>query len=158
MRKKRKAVKKSSFSNFYNDYEFELKLLLSFGLGTFLLLENFEIKLQLLHFFNFLVLVLQNFILAIIHPIRDAFQTMQTSDLVGILFILYGLFISYKKLKIRLIQRHIPNVNCIKCGESSLKRIHKNKRHSLIEAVFVVKVKNLMCKDCGFKSYQIIEH
>ena len=93
MPKERKAIPKSKRKLFYQEYNFEITVVVLITLGIFLLVEEMEIKYYLYEFIKVIFFTIGNFIKLIRDSSIFIIDKFEISDLVGISLILLAFFL-----------------------------------------------------------------
>ena len=154
MAQKRKAIGKRTQLSKFKEYKFEINVIILLGVGIFLLVEDFEIK----HFIAVRIRFILIFIADIIGIARDAIinniKLLEMSDLVGIIFITFAIFLIVNRWREKIINQFSVLIECPKCGEK-LHRIHKNNFQRFFGLLFFLNIKNYKCNSCAFKGFKL---
>ena len=154
MVKKRKAVSKKPSKSFFQEYNFEITVILLFGFGIFLLVEDLEIKQYIANVIRSvlfgIIKMFEIFRDKIIHKVKK----IEFSDIVGIAFILLALYLIINRWRERMILRYSSNLACPNCNKN-LHRIHKTTYQKLTSFVLFLKVKNYKCAICSYKTVKL---
>ena len=157
MVKKRKAISKETSKPFIEEYNFELTVILLFGLGIFLLVEDLEIKHYIAIFIRNIFFIFVNIIEFIRDHVIFIIKRLEVSDIVGIFFILLGLYLIVNRWRERMIVRHTLLLSCPDC-DKKLHRIHKNLNQKILSIIFFLKVKHYRCNTCSYKGFKLEKH
>ena len=141
MKQKRKGLIKPRHKSFHKEYSFEIKVILLFTLGIFLLVEDLEIKQYIFEairtiFFN-VGLGIKWFRDSILFLIKQ----FEVSDIVGISLILYVVYLVANRWRDRMIDRYTDLSSCPQCGSDEIQRIKKNWKHKIMGIIYSAKVK-----------------
>ena len=134
--------------SFFRKFRMEILALFLFGAGIFLLLERLEIK-QVLYGECI-------WLLSIFRDVASHFVSAATgikqSNIAGLILIALAVWVMGARFRFRMIQRH-PSLDadspCPNCGVD-LTRIHRTRRHRLLQRVFFVRITRCVCKKCEF--------
>ena len=88
MAKKRKGIAKSRHQPFLAEYSFEIKVVILFALGIFLLIEDLEIKNYIYTFIRFIMFTIGDIIIWLRNNTLFIIKQFEVSDLVGISLII----------------------------------------------------------------------
>ena len=154
MVKKRKTVSKKPSKSFFQEYNFEITVILLLGIGVFLLVEDLEIKHYIATFIRSLSFGIINVIEAFRDKIIHAVKKIEFSDFVGIAFILLALYLIINRWRERMILRYSSSLECPDC-DKKLHRIHKTTYQKLLSFMFFLKVKNYKCAICSYKTVRL---
>jgi len=154
MVRKRKAIVKPRHKPFLTEYNFEIRVIILFALGIFLIVEELEIKEYIFYFIRIVAKTISNVIASFINGILFLFNKIEGSDLVGITLILYVLYLIANRWRERMIERFSELKNCPSC-ESKLERIPRKWNHKLISFIYFTKIKNYRCKQCLFSAIKL---
>ena len=123
------------------EYWLELLVLISLGLGLFLIIEPFKIA-------RSLVDSIANYdrraasILARVYP---AFQQRISADMIGLTFLFIALLILYLRARKRFIKYNYLFISgCPRCG-SVIHRIHRTDLDLLFGQIFFLELKRYQC-------------
>ncbi len=150
MVKKRKAVSKKPSRSFFQEYNFEITVILLLGFGIFLLVEDLEIKHYIANFIRSILYGIINIFEIIRDKIIHTIKKIEFSDIVGIAFILLAFYLITNRWRERMILRYSSTLVCPKC-DKKLHRIHKTIYQKLLSFMFFLKVKNYKCAICSYK-------
>ena len=157
MKQKRKGLIKPRHNSFHKEYSFEIKVILLFTLGIFLLVEDLEIKQYIFEtirtIFFTTVLGMKWFRDSILFLIKQ----FEVSDIVGISLILYVVYLVANRWRDRMIERYMDLNSCPQCGSGEIQRIKKNLQHKIMGMVYFAKVKHYKCKQCEHKEIKLVK-
>lgn len=158
MAKKRKGIAKPRHQPFLVEYSFEIKVVILFALGIFLLVEELEIKEYILNFTTQIFFSIGSAIEWIRNSLIDLIKnrTIEGSDIVGYSLILYVIYLIAERWRERMIDRFSELSNCPKCG-GGLNRIPKSWQHKMMGFIYWAKVKHYHCKLCSYKGIKLIK-
>ena len=156
MPKARKGIPKPKRKLFYQEYNFEITVVVLIGLGVFLLVEDLEIKYFLYEFIKIIFFTIGNFIKLLRDTSIFIIDKFEISDLVGISLILLALFLIANRWRERMIERHSVLRNCPDCN-GDLQRIKRDFNQKMTGYVYFLTVKNYRCKSCNFKGFKLVK-
>ncbi len=156
MKQKRKGITKPRYKSLHKEYSFEIKVVILFTLGIFLLVENLEIKHYIYEFIRIILFSIGNGIKWFRDLIIFLIKQFEVSDIVGISLILYVMFLIANRWRERMIDRHSNLRNCNHCG-GDIQRIKKNWNHKAMSILYFVNVKHYKCKKCMQKEIELIK-
>ncbi len=157
MKRKRKKPDNQKKLSLFQEYNFEITVLLMFIFGIFLLVENMEISETLFKFFKSALFFFADFIKSIRDSLYNILRWLELSDLVGVILILFASYLVSIRLRIRLLARYPKIYECQYCDSSSkLKRIQKKLKHRIIHIVLRLRVYYYQCQDCYKKQLIIL--
>ena len=154
MAQKRKGVTKSRHQPFFLEYSFEIKVVILFALGIFLLVEELEIKNYIYSFIKLIFFSIGSGIEWFRDSLIFLIKKFEVSDIVGISLILYVIYLIADRWRERMIYRFSKLSNCPECG-GDLNRIRKNWNHKIMEFVYWSNVKHYHCKLCPYKGIKL---
>ena len=157
MKQKRKGLTRSRQNTFYKEYSFEIKVIILFTLGIFLLVEELEIKQYIFEFIRIILFTTGRAIEWSRDSIIFLIKQFEPSDIVGISLILYVFYLVANRWRNRMIDRYSDLAECPKCGSSEIHRIKKSWNHKVISILYFVNVKNYQCKKCSHKEMKLIK-
>ena len=152
--KKRKAVSKKPSKSFFQEYNFEITVILLLGFGIFLLVEDLEIKHYIATFIRSVLFGIINVFGVFRDKIIHTVKKIEFSDFVGIAFILLALYLITNRWRERMILRYSSALECPNC-DKKLHRIHKTTNQMLLSFMFFLKVKNYKCSICSYKTVRL---
>ena len=157
MKRKRKKSKNKNEISFFKEYNFEITVFAMFLLGIFLLVEKMEISQTLYKIIKASIFLFADFIKAIRNSIYDTLSWLELSDLVGVILILFALYLIALRIRFRLLT-HYPKVyECQNCdNQNKLKRIPKRLKHRIIHFALRLRVYYYQCNKCYKKQLIII--
>ena len=112
MAQKRKGITKQKYKSFISEYSFEIKVVILFALGIFLLIEDLEIKNYIYTFIRFIMFTIGDIIIWFRNYTLFIIKQFEVSDLVGISLIIYVLYLLSKCWRERMIERFSELKNC----------------------------------------------
>ena len=157
MKQKRKELVKPRHNVFYKEYSFEIKVVILFTLGIFLLVEELEIKQYIFEFIRILFFTIGNGIKWLRDLILFLIKQFEVSDIVGISLILYVVYLIANRWRDRMIERYTNLSSCPLCGSIELHRIRKNWNHKIMSIFYFVNVKHYECKKCSHKKIKLVK-
>ena len=157
MKQKRKELTKPRHNIFYEEYSFEIKVVILFTLGIFLLVEELEIKQYIFEFIRIIFFAIGNGIKWLRDFILFLIKQFEVSDIVGISLILYVIYLVANRWRDRMIERYLDLNSCPKCGTSEMHRIKKDWNHKLLSVLYFVNVKHYQCKKCSHKEIKLVK-
>ena len=157
MKQKRKGLIKPRHNSFHKEYSFEIKVVLLFTLGIFLLVEDLEIKQYMLEAIRTIFFTIGLGIKWFRDSILFLIKQFEVSDIVGISLILYVVYLVAHRWRDRMIDRYMDLHSCPQCGSNEIQRIKKNWKHQVMSIIYFVKVKHYQCKQCGHKEIKLVK-
>ncbi len=154
MAQKRKGITKQKHKPFISEYSFEIKVVILFALGIFLLIEDLEIKNYIYTFIRFIMFTIGDIIVWLRNNTLFIIKQFEVSDLVGISLIIYVLYLIAERWRERMIERFSELTNCPKCG-SDLNRIRKEFKHLVMSYIYFIQVKHYHCTSCSYKGIKL---
>ena len=156
MKRKRKKSNTKKEVSFFKEYNFELTVLGMFLLGVFLLVEKMEISQTLFKIIKATIFLFADFIKSIRDSIYNILSWLELSDLVGIILILFALYLIALRIRVRLQMLYPKVYKCQNCdNKNKLKRIPKRLKHRIIHFALRLRVYYYQCDDC-YKKQLII--
>ena len=155
MPKERKGIPKPKRKLFYQEYNFEITVVVLIALGIFLLIENMEIKHYLYVFIKIIFFTIGDFIKLLRDGSIYIINKFEISDLVGISLILLALFLIANRWRERMIERYPGIRNCPDCG-GNLQRIKREFNQKVIGFIYFLTVKNYHCDTCNYKGFKFV--
>jgi len=155
MPKARKGIPKPKRKLFYQEYNFEITVVLLIALGVFLLVEELEIKHYLYEFIKIIFFTIGNFIKLLRDGSIFIIDKFEISDLVGISLILLALFLIANRWRERMIERHSVLRNCPDCN-GDLQRIKRDFNQKVTGFIYFLTVKNYHCKSCNYTGFKLV--
>ena len=156
MPKERKGIPKPKRKLFYQEYNFEITVVVLIALGVFLLIEDLEIKHYLYEFIKVIFFTIGKFIKLLQNGSIFIIEKFEISDLVGISLILLALFLIANRWRERLIERHSILRICPDCN-GDLQRIKRDLNQKVTGLIYFLTVKNYHCKSCNFKGFKMVK-
>tara|TARA_B100001142_G_C14195825_1_gene601791 strand:- start:462 stop:935 length:474 start_codon:yes stop_codon:yes gene_type:complete len=157
MKQKRKELAKPRHNIFYKEYSFEIKVIILFTLGIFLLVEELEIKQYIFELIRIIFFTIGNGIKWLRDLILFLIKQFEVSDIVGISLILYVVYLIANRWRERMIDRYKDLSSCPQCGSLELHRIRKNWNHRVMSILYFVNVKHYECKKCAHKEMKLFK-
>ena len=154
MAQKRKGITKQKYKPFISEYSFEIKVVILFALGIFLLIEDLEIKNYIYTFIRFIMFTIGDIIIWLRNNTLFIIKQFEVSDLVGISLIIYVLYLIAERWRGRMVERFSKLTNCPKCG-SDLNRIRKEFKHLVMSYIYFIQVKHYHCTSCSYKGIKL---
>ena len=149
MKRKRKKPNQSKKITLFKEYSFEITVSLMVIFGVFLLVEKMEISQTLFYLGKSVLFFFADLIKATRDLIHNFLNDMEISDVVGVVLILFALYLILFRIRIRLLTSYPKITKCQYCNSSSnLKRIQKSFKHRIIHFVLRLRVYYYQCKDC----------
>ena len=155
MPKARKGIPKPKRKLFYQEYNFEITVVVLIALGVFLLVEEMEIKHYLYEFIKVIFFTIGNFIKLIRDSSIFIIDKFEISDLVGISLILLAFFLIANRWRERMIERYSVLNNCPNCN-GNLQRIKRDFNQKMTGIIYYLTVKNYRCKTCNYKGFKLV--
>mgnify|MGYP000579631486 CR=1 FL=1 len=157
MKQKRKGLTKPRHNTFYKEYSFEIKVIILFTLGIFLLVEELEIKQYIFEFIRIIFFTIGNGIKWLRDSLIFLIKQFEVSDIVGISLILYVFYLVANRWRDRMIDRYSDLDECPKCESSEIHRIKKSWNHKVMSIFYFVNVKHYECKKCLHKEMKLVK-
>ena len=157
MKQKRKGLIKPRHNSFHKEYSFEIRVVLLFALGIFLLVEDLEIKQYIFEIIRTIFFTIGLGIKWFRDSILFLIKQFEVSDIVGISLILYVVYLVANRWRDRMIDRYMDLHSCPQCGSDEIQRIKKNWKHQVMSIIYFVKVKHYQCKQCGHKEIKLVK-
>ena len=155
MPKERKGIPKPKRKLFYQEYNFEITVVVLIALGVFLLIEDLEIKHYLYEFIKVIFFTIGKFIKLLQNGSILIIKIFEISDLVGISLILFALFLIANRWRERMIERYSVLRNCPDCN-GDLQRIKRDFNQKMTGFLSFLTVKNYHCKSCNYKGFKLV--
>lgn len=157
MKQKRKGLIKPRHNSFHKEYSFEIKVILLFTLGIFLLVEDLEIKQYIFEAIRTIFFTIGLGIKWFRDSILFLIKQFEVSDIVGISLILYVVYLVANRWRDRMIDRYMDLNSCPKCGNDEIQRIKKAWKHKVMSIIYFAKVKHYQCKQCEHKEIKLVK-
>ena len=155
MPKTRKGIPKPKRKLFYQEYNFEITVVLLIALGVFLLIEEMEIKHYLYELIKVIFVTIGNFIKLLRDTSIYIIDKFEISDLVGISLILLAIFLIANRWRERMIERYSVLKNCPDCN-GDLQRIKRDFNQKMTGYIYFLTVKNYRCKSCNYNGFKLV--
>ena len=126
MKQKRKGIIKPRHNSFHKEYSFEIKVILLFTLGIFLLVEDLEIKQYIFETIRTIFFTIGLGIKWLRDSILFLIKQFEVSDIVGISLILYVVYSVANRWRDRMIERYMDLHSCPQCESDEIQRMRKN--------------------------------
>ena len=152
--RKRKRLNNNQ-NRFFQEYNFEILVLGLFIVGFFLLWEKWNIKSLVWGFTTSSVRSLLTIVRDISVSIGNIISGIETSDMIGIIFILIAIILVMNRARIRIIDSHPNLLSCPKC-EGGLHRTHRKTKHKIQGFILRCKIKRFKCRKCSFDVISMI--
>jgi len=157
MKRKRKKLNDKKGVSFFKEYNFEITVFAMFLLGVFLLVEKMEISQTLFRIIKATIFLFADFIKAVRNSIYNTLSWLEISDLVGVILILFALYLISLRIRVRLLMLYPKVDECQNCDNNNrLKRIPKRLKHRIIHFALRLRVYYYQCDDCYKKQLIII--
>ena len=157
MKRKRKKSNSKKEISFFKEYNFEITVFAMFVLGVFLLVEKMEISQTLFKFIKTTIFLFADLIKAIRNSIYDTLSWLELSDLVGVVLILFALYLIALRIRVRLLMLYPKIYECQYCdNKNKLKRIPKKLKHRIIHFALRLRVYYYQCDNCYKKQLIVI--
>ena len=157
MKRKRKKSNTKKEVSFFKEFNFEITVFAMFLLGIFLLVEKMEISQTLFKVIKAIIFLFADFIKAIRDSIYYTLSWLELSDLVGIILILFAVYLVALRIRVRLLMMYPKVYECQNCdNQNKLKRIPKRLKHRIIHFVLQLRVYYYQCDECYKKQLIII--
>ena len=158
MKRKRKKSNTNKEASFFKEYNFEITVFGMFLLGVFLLVEKMEISQTLFKIIKATIFLFADFIKSIRDSIYDILGWLELSDLVGVILILFALYLVALRIRVRLLMLYPKVYECQNCdNKNKLKRIPKRLKHRIIHFALRLRVYYYQCDACYKKQLIIIK-
>jgi len=149
-KRKRKKINNNK-NTFFQEYNFELLVLGLFGLGFFLLWEDWDIRKNAWIFITSTAQFFVTLLRDLSYNIGKIFKKYgKPSDIIGIVLILIAMILVLNRARIRIIRNHPDILVCPKC-DSSLYRAHREVKHKIQSFFLNCKIKRYKCRKCSFE-------
>ena len=155
MPKERKGIPKPKRKLFYQEYNFEITVVVLIALGVFLLIEDLEIKHYLYEFIKVIFFTIGRFIKLLRDGSNFIIDKFEVSDLVGISLILLALFLVANRWRERMIERYSVLRNCPDCN-GDLQRVKRDFNQKMTGFLYFLNVKNYHCKSCNYTGFKLV--
>ena len=150
----RKRKSKRHKISFLRHFSFEIIIAFLFLFGVFLLFEEMEIKTfvfrGILSFFQTFSHGFSDFLGAIL----GGLSVIETSDVVGTLFIIIAFILLIWRARQKAILRYSDLTVCPEC-RGELMHVHRNTLQRLTSTVLRLKIRRFKCKECTFDGIRI---
>jgi len=154
MERKRKRAEKNSREAFLQEYSFEVTVVIMFLLGIFLLVEKMEISETLFFISKTILFFFADAIKAFRDLLVNILGSVEVSDLVGLVLILFAIFLIAIRWRHRMLINYQKLTECPDC-DNKLKRVPKRIKHRFVGYIFRFRVYFYQCDNC-YKKYLTI--
>ena len=134
--------------SFFEEFRFEMTVFGLFASGVFLLLEKMEIKHTIWSGVKIGARFIADSLTGLLTGTVNIIKSVETSDLIGILLILFAGGMVMDRVRLRMIDRMSRPDVCPKCN-GQLHRIHRKLKHRLLEVPLGAQIKHYTCKKCS---------
>ena len=146
---KPKKSEESRRTNLLWEFRFEFLALILFGLGVFLLLEQFKIRVWLAQ----VAIAAFGSVKETVIWLVGATSVIEKSDIVGIVFVISAVLLIGFDIRSRVLRWHEgieAEPLCSKCGKQ-MSRTRSSKFQQLLAHVFRVRIKRFFCTKCAHR-------
>ena len=151
-KKSRKSSKTSRKNKFWKKYNFEIFVFGLIVIGTFLIIENFNIKESIINTYTLIYNYLINILLKLYLIFTTLLYNVENSDLLGLSLIIFAIFLILLRWRQRLLNEYSSYEVCRYCN-SRIHRIKRRKRIKIFAYIFRLKIKRYQCTDCNQVGY-----
>ena len=120
MKQKRKGIIKPRHNSFHKEYSFEIKVILLFTLGIFLLVEDLEIKQYIFEIIRTIFFTIGLGIEWFRDSILFLIKQFEVSDIVEISLILYVVNLVANRWRDKMIEHYMDLHSCLQCGSDEI--------------------------------------
>ena len=152
--KKKERSKKRKIISIVKKYNFEFLIVSLIFLGSFLLLEDFELKKFLKNFSIQIYESIKNIILLFLSSIFKYIIKIESSDIIGLILIFSAIILTFLRWRNNLIYQYSSSEFCFNC-KGKLQRIKRKIKIKVFAFLIRLKVKKYQCRDCKLHSYKI---
>ena len=152
--KKRERSKKKKILSIVKKYNFEFLISFLVLLGSFLLLEDFELKKFLKNFSIQIYEGIKFMIFLFLNSIFEYITKIESSDIIGLILIFSAIILMFLRWRNNLIYQYSSSEFCFNC-KGKLQRIKRRIKIKIFAFLIRLKVKKYQCKDCKLHSYKI---
>lgn len=152
--KKRERSKKRKIISIVKKYSFEFLITFLILLGSFLLLEDFELKKFLKDFSIEIYKSIKYIIFLFLNSIFEYLIKIESSDIIGLILIFSAITLIFLRWRNNLIYKYSSSEFCFNC-KGKLQRIKRKIKTRIFAFLIRLKVKKYQCKDCKLQSYKI---
>tara|TARA_A100001011_G_scaffold397505_1_gene498706 strand:+ start:74 stop:550 length:477 start_codon:yes stop_codon:yes gene_type:complete len=152
--KKRERSKKKKILSIVKKYNFEFLISFLVLLGSFLLLEDFELKKFLKNFSIQIYEGIKFMIFLFLNSIFEYITKIESSDIIGLILIFSAIILMFLRWRNNLIYQYSSSEFCFNC-KGKLQRIKRKVKIKIIASLIRLKIKKYQCRDCKLQSYKI---
>ena len=152
--KKRERSKKKKILSIVKKYNFEFLISFLVLLGSFLLLEDFELKKFLKNFSIQIYEEIKFMIFLFLNSIFEYITKIESSDIIGLILIFSAIILMFLRWRNNLIYQYSSSEFCFNC-KGKLQRIKRKVKIKIIASLIRLKIKKYQCRDCKLQSYKI---
>ena len=152
--KKRERSKKKKILSIVKKYNFEFLISFLVLLGSFLLLEDFELKKFLKNFSIQIYESIKHIIFLFLNSIFEYLIKIESSDIIGLILIFSAIILMFLRWRNNLIYQYSSSEFCFNC-KGKLQRIRRKIKIKIISSLIRLKIKKYQCRDCKLQSYKI---
>ena len=153
-KKKRERSKKKKILSIVKKYNFEFLISFLVLLGSFLLLEDFELKKFLKNFSIQIYEGIKFMIFLFLNSIFEYITKIESSDIIGLILIFFAILLTFFRWRNNLIYQYSSSEFCFNC-KGKLQRIKRKVKIKIIASLIRLKIKKYQCRDCKLQSYKI---
>ena len=153
-KKKRERSKKKKILSIVKKYNFEFLISFLVLLGSFLLLEDFELKKFLKNFSIQIYEEIKFMIFLFLNSIFEYITKIESSDIIGLILIFSAIILMFLRWRNNLIYQYSSSEFCFNC-KGKLQRIKRKVKIKIIASLIRLKIKKYQCRDCKLQSYKI---
>ena len=153
-RKKRERSKKRKIISIVKKYNFEFLITLLIFLGSFLLLEDFELKKFIKNFSIQIYESINYIIFLFLSSIFEYIIKIESSDIIGLILIFSAIILMFLRWRNNLIYQYSSSEFCFNC-KGKLQRVKRKIKTKIFSFLIRLKIKKYQCIDCKLKSYKI---
>ena len=152
--KKRERSKKRKIISIFKKYHFEFLIASLVLLGSFLLLEDFEIKKSLKNFSIQIYEGIKYIIFLSLDSIFKYIMKIESSDIIGLILIFSAIILIFLRWRNGLIYQYSSSEFCFNC-KGKLQRVRRKIKIKIFAFFMRLKVKKYQCKNCKLHSYKM---
>ena len=152
--KKRERSKKRKIISIVKKYHFEFLIASLILLGSFLLLEDFELKKSLKSFSIQIYESIKYIIFLSLDSIFKYIMKIESSDIIGLILIFSAIILMFLRWRNNLLYQYSSSEFCFNC-KGKLQRIRRKFKIKIFAFLIRLKIKKYQCKDCKLQSYKI---
>ena len=152
--KKRERSKKRKIISIVKKYNFEFLITSLIFLGSFLLLEDFELKKFLQNFSIQIYESIKHIIFLFLSSIFEYIIKIESSDIIGLILIFSAIMLMFLRWRNNLIYQYSSSEFCFNC-KGKLQRIKRKIKIKVFAFLIRLKIKKYQCRDCKLQSYKI---